>query len=169
MKHRQWGPFALASPPNSGPDEVLYGVLRQPGRGLDVREILPPPVEGKECLLTSPSIGLPTRSFHRPQQGTGLVHALLILAFWIGVGDNARSCLNIGTAAMHDHGANGDAGVEIAGIVGIKDCSAIDATPNRLEFFNDLHGANFGSTAERTCGKTGSNRVECVELAAKLT
>jgi len=58
MKHQQWGQFALASPPKSGPDEVLYGVLRQPGRGLDVREILPPPVEGEECLLTSPSIGL---------------------------------------------------------------------------------------------------------------
>src|SRR6516225_11549827 len=60
MKHQQWGQFALASPPKRGPDEVPYGVLRQPGRGLDVREILPPPVEGKECLLTSPSIGLLT-------------------------------------------------------------------------------------------------------------
>ena len=29
-----------------------------PGRGLDVGEILPSPAEGEECLLTSPSIGL---------------------------------------------------------------------------------------------------------------
>jgi hypothetical protein len=58
MKYPEWGQFALASPPKSRPDEVLNGVLRQPKRGLDVQEILPPPVKGEECLLTSPSIGL---------------------------------------------------------------------------------------------------------------
>ena len=54
MKHPESGLSALASPPKSGPDEVV----RQPEQGLDGREILPPPVEGGVCLLTSPSIGL---------------------------------------------------------------------------------------------------------------
>ena len=31
--------------------------------GLDVREILPHPAEGEKCLLTSPSIGLPSWVF----------------------------------------------------------------------------------------------------------
>ena len=53
MKHPECRPSALASPPKSGPDEVL----RQPEQGLDVRENLTPPVEGEKFLLTSPSIG----------------------------------------------------------------------------------------------------------------
>jgi len=58
MKHQQWGQFALASPPKSDPDEVAYGVLRQPRRGWMCEKFYRLQSREKNALLTSPSIGL---------------------------------------------------------------------------------------------------------------
>src|SRR5215469_1191393 len=102
------------------------------------------------------------------QERAGLVHALLVLALRVGVGNNTRSRLNISPAAMHDHGADGDAGVEIAGVIGIEDGSAINTATNRLKLFDDLHSANLGSASQRARWKTRGHGIEGVELAAKL-
>ena len=63
MKHQQWGQFALASPPKSDPDEVAYGVLRQPRRGWMCEKFYRLQSREKNALLTSPSIGLPSWVF----------------------------------------------------------------------------------------------------------
>ena len=92
-----------------------------------------------------------------------LVDAFLKLAGWVGVGDDACSRLQVRTLALHEHGADTDAGIEIAGEVGVEHRSAVNATAHRFQFFDDLHGANFRGAAQRACGKTCGKGVERAE------
>jgi len=55
--------------------------------------------------------------------------------------------------AFHDHGANGDAGIEVAGEIGVEDAAAVDSAAGGFEFFDDLHGADFGSALRVPAGK----------------
>ena len=69
---------------------------------------------------------------------------------------------------LGDHGADGDAGVEIAGEVGVEDCAAVDAAAGGLELFDDLHGADFGRAGEGAGGEAGAQGVDGAEVRAEL-
>src|SRR6185437_3531325 len=92
--------------------------------------------------------------------GGGLVAALFLFALSDGVGDDAGAGLNVATFAVHEERADGDAGVEIAGEVGVDNRAAVDAAAGRLELFDDLHGANLGRAGERARGEAGAQSVD---------
>src|ERR1700744_2015586 len=100
------------------------------------------------------------RAFDRPQDGLCLVQALLVLTFRYRIGNNPRACLDIADAIFHQHGANRDAGIEIAGVVGVTDAAAVDAAPCRLQLLNDLHRTHLGRTGERAGREAGAKRVD---------
>jgi hypothetical protein len=55
------------------------------------------------------------------------VEAFLVFELGDGVGDDAGAGLDVALAADGEHGADGDAGVEVAGEVGVEDCAAVGA------------------------------------------
>ena len=77
-----------------------------------------------------------------------------------GVGDDACAGLHVALAVDGEHGADGDAGVEVSGEVGVEDCAAIGAAAGGFELLDDLHGANFGSATERAGGEAGAEGVD---------
>ena len=58
MKYLKWRQSDLAYRQKAVQTKCSTECPGNPNGGLDVRETLPPPVEAKKCLLTSPSIGL---------------------------------------------------------------------------------------------------------------
>src|SRR6185437_1435627 len=106
--------------------------------------------------------------FHGPDHGPGLVQGLLIFLGGVGVGHNSCSGLQVSALAFHEHGADGDAGVEVPGEIGVEDGATVNAAAGGLELFDDLHGANLGSAAERACGKAGGEGIESVHASAQL-
>src|SRR5579871_6703691 len=86
--------------------------------------------------------------FHRGEYSAGLVHALVEFTRRVRVSDDARPGLQIGAFALHQHGPDRDAGVEVSGEVGVENRTPVDATANRFEFLDDLHGTNFRGTGE---------------------
>src|SRR6185437_14624476 len=106
--------------------------------------------------------------FHGPDHGPGLVQGLLIFLGGVGVGDDSRSGLQICPLAFHEHGADGNAGVEVSGKIGVEDGATVNAAAGGLELFDDLHGANLGSAAERACGKAGGEGIERVHAGAQF-
>ena len=54
------------------------------------------------------------------QDCLGFVEAFLIFRLGDGIGDDACACLDMSLAVLRDHGADGDAGVEIAGEIGVE-------------------------------------------------
>src|SRR5580658_3173553 len=70
---------------------------------------------------------------HGPQQSLGLVHRLLKLAGRIRIGHDSRSCLQIGVLALHEQRAYTNAGIQIAGKIGVQHRSAIDSAARRLQ------------------------------------
>jgi hypothetical protein len=59
--------------------------------------------------------------FDGAQNGLRFVEALLVFGFGNGVGDDAGAGLDVALTVLRDHGADGDAGVEVAGEVGVED------------------------------------------------
>jgi hypothetical protein len=58
-----------------------------------------------------------------------------------------------------EHGADGDAGVEVAGEVCVEDCAAIGAAAAGFQFFNDFHGSDLRCSGERAGGEAGAQGV----------
>src|SRR6185437_1652553 len=104
----------------------------------------------------------------RADQRLGFVDAFLVFAFRDGISHDAGTGLDVSFAALLEHGADGDAGVEIACEVGIEDGAAVDASADRFNLFNDFHGADFGSAGEGSGGKAGGEGVHGAEVFAQL-
>jgi len=98
----------------------------------------------------------------------GLITALLELGLGDGVGDDSGAGLDMTLRPAHEERADGDAGVQISGEVGIKNGAAVDAPACRLELFNNLHSADLGGTGEGSGGEAGAEGIEGGELWAKL-
>ena len=58
---------------------------------------------------------------HRPQHGLRFVDRFLEFFRRVGVRDDARSRLQVCVFAFHQHGADGDAGIQVAGEIRIQD------------------------------------------------
>src|SRR5258708_13885441 len=101
---------------------------------------------------------------HGAQHCPCLVQALLKLARWIRIGHDSRSRLQVRVLSPHEQSANADAGIEIAGKVGVENRSAIDAAADRLEFFDDLHGAHLRRTAYRPGGKARRKTANTLQI-----
>ena len=85
----------------------------------------------------------------------------------MGVGNDSGSGLEVGLLALHEQSSDGDTGIEVADEVGIENGSAVDAAAGGFEFFDDLHGADFGSAAEGAGGEAGGKGVHGAELGAE--
>ena len=84
-----------------------------------------------------------------------------------GVGYDAGAGLDVAGfvafGALHVEGADGDAGVEVAGEIGVEDAAAVDGAAGGFELLDDLHGADFGGAAEGAGGEAGFEGVDGVE------
>src|SRR5207302_7815138 len=94
-------------------------------------------------------------------------HALLIFARRRGIRNNATTGLDVGDAAFHHHGAERDAGIEIAGKIEIENPAGINSAARALQLLDDLHGTNFGCAGHRAGRKTGHQRVETIHVLAQ--
>ena len=94
----------------------------------------------------------------------GFVDGLLVLELGDGVGYYACAGLDVALAGDGKHGADGDAGVEVAAKVRVEDCAAVRAAAAGLQLFNDFHGSDFGRAGERAGGETGAQGVDGGEL-----
>ena len=93
---------------------------------------------------------------------------LLVFEFGDGVGDDAGAGLYGAFAADGEHGADGDAGIEVAGEVGVEDCAAVSAAAGGLELLDDLHGADLGRAGERAGREAGAEGVDGGEVGTEL-
>ena len=87
-------------------------------------------------------VGLLHRHLDRPQHGPGLGLGLRELVVGPRVGDRAAAGLHVGHAVLEHHGADVDAGVEVAAVSEVADRAAVDAALDRLELVDDLHRAD---------------------------
>ena len=83
------------------------------------------------------------------------------------IGDNARAGLDVALFAVHEEGADGDAGVEVAAKVGVENSATVYAAAGRFELFDDLHGSDFGRARERARGEAGAEGIERGEVFAE--
>ena len=97
-----------------------------------------------------------------------LLRALFELFFGDGVGYDSGAGLDVALFAVHEEGADGDAGVKVAVEVGVEDAAAIDSAAGGFELFDDLHGADFGGSAEGAGGEAGAEGVDGREIGAEL-
>ena len=94
---------------------------------------------------------------------------LEVLLLGHGVGDEPRTGLKRGHPLVDEQRADGDAGVEVAGVVEVPHCAGVSAATGRLELVDDLHRPNLGSSGDRSCRETGAKRVDRGELVADLS
>src|ERR1039457_4057354 len=97
--------------------------------------------------------------------GLGLIERLLVLEFGDGVGDDASAGLNVALAVGGHQGADGDAGVEIAGEVRVEHRAAVGAAAGGFQLFENLHGADLGSAGEGSGGEAGAQGIDGGQLA----
>src|SRR5581483_4710308 len=96
-----------------------------------------------------------------------LVDRLLVLEFRNRVGHDTRAGLYIALAVYGEHGTDRDAGIKIAGEVGVEHCSAIGATAGGLELFDDLHGPYLGRTAQGAGREAGAQGIHRAQIGTK--
>src|SRR5262245_43422107 len=96
---------------------------------------------------------------HRFHQRLGLVHALLELHLGVGISHDAGASLDVSFAVAHQHGANGDAGIKVAGEISVKDGATVNAAAHRLEFLDDLHGPHLGRARKSSGGKASGKGI----------
>ena len=101
---------------------------------------------------------------HRPQHSARFVFRLFELAPGIRIGDDAGSCLQVGFLALHQQSPDYDAGIKISREVGVENGTAVYASSRRFQFFDDLHGSDFGCAAERSRGKARREGVDGIEF-----
>src|SRR5262249_43371755 len=101
------------------------------------------------------------------EEGAGFVNAFLIFAGGGGVGNDAAAGLNVGDAVFDDHGAESDAGIEIAGEVEIENAAGVDAAARAFDLFDDFHGADVGGAGDGASRKTRHERVEAIDVFAE--
>src|SRR5260370_11531457 len=109
------------------------------------------------------------RQLHGTHQSLRFVQAFLVFTLRDGIRHNAGSSLHVRLLAFHQHGANHDARIEIAGEVRVKDRPALDSAPHRLAFFDDLHSPNFGRAGTSSGRGTGRGGIDRSELATQLS
>ena len=81
--------------------------------------------------------------FDCTNQPAGFIDRFLVFGFWIAVGDNAASGLDIEHSVVRYHRSQGDTGIHIATVVDIADRTAIGAAAMGLDFVNDFHRTDF--------------------------
>ena len=91
------------------------------------------------------------------EEGLGLVPALLMFTFGNRVGHNAGTGLQVGLFSFDQQGSDDDTGVEVSGKVGIEDRPSVETASRRLEFVDDLHGADFGAPESVPAGKQAAS------------
>src|SRR5271156_2891431 len=60
------------------------------------------------------------------EQSFRFVDGLLVFPGGNGIGNDPRACLDVGRASLGYQGANGDAGIKIAGVIQVEDGAAVD-------------------------------------------
>src|ERR1035438_8604985 len=110
-------------------------------------------------VAISGSTLLLARAFDGADDGAGLVGAFDVLVFGDGVGDDAGAGLDVALLAIHVQGADGDAGIQIAGKIRIENRAAVDTAARGLQLLDDLHGADLGRAGERAGGEAGAEGV----------
>src|SRR3954464_6026187 len=80
----------------------------------------------------------PDRIHHRVR----LVHTLLILGRWIGIGHNTGPSLKVSFAVFEHDRSNCDAAIVRTVESEISDEPAIKSAPRLLQISNQLHGSN---------------------------
>ncbi len=109
-----------------------------------------------------------TGAFDGADDGAGFVGAFGVFGGGDGVGNDAGAGLDVALFAVHVEGADGDAGVEIAGEIGIQNRAAVDTAAGGFELFDDLHGADFGGAREGAGGEAGAEGVDGGEARSQL-
>ena len=89
-----------------------------------------------------------------------LCDGFFVFVFGDGVGDDAGAGLDVEDAVAPDDGAEGDAGVHVAGEIEVADGAAVGAAAGGFEFVDDLHGADFGCAADGADGEADAEGVE---------
>src|SRR5208282_4112773 len=75
------------------------------------------------------------------------------------VSDKSATSLEVGFPILEQHGADGDARIEIAGKAEVTDRAGVGAATGRLHLGDDLHGANFRRAADGAGGKSRAHDV----------
>src|SRR5262249_53363805 len=98
----------------------------------------------------------------------GLVHAFLLLAVRIAVGDDPGAGLDIHRAVLHERSAEHDAGVHFARGGKIANAAGVETALFLFEFVDDLHRTHFRRAGHGAGGKARSQRIERVMLLVEL-
>ena len=91
-----------------------------------------------------------------------------ILPLRHGVGDDPGPGLEISDPIAHFHGADGDAGIEIAGKIQVAEGTGIEPAAFRLQLFNNFHRPHLGCAGDGAGGKASFQGINRVELRAEL-
>src|SRR5690606_36659911 len=75
------------------------------------------------------------------------------------VGHHAGCRLHVQGAVLDEPRADGDRQVHLAAIADVARRAAVDAASHRLEFVDDLHGANLGCTGQGAGREGGAQHV----------
>src|SRR5690348_879054 len=102
--------------------------------------------------------------FERLKNGTSLVPRFLIFALRNRIRHNSSSGLDVRSPVLRDQRAEPYARIQIAREIKVKDRTRVDSPPRRLEFVNDLHGADLGGTRKRSGRKASHQRIEAVDV-----
>ena len=98
---------------------------------------------------------------HGRQEGGRLVAAFEVLVGGVAVGDDAGAGLDGGGAVgRHQHGADGDGGVEVAGEVEVADHAGVRAPLGRLQLVDDLHGPHLRRARDGAGRQGGPQHVD---------
>src|SRR5881296_40062 len=88
-----------------------------------------------------------------------LVERLAVLRVRVRVGDDPASDREVGRLANNRRGADRNVPVDRAIPGDVSDCARVDATPLRLESFDDFHGPRLRRTRDRATGKRGPQEL----------
>ncbi len=91
--------------------------------------------------------------------GARLVQRLVVLGAGIGVGDDPSAGVYVGALPAQEDRANGD--IQHAGVARADPAHvpAVDRTPDRFEFVDDLHGADLRRAGHGATGAKGGDQV----------
>ena len=81
----------------------------------------------------------------------------------------AAARLKVGRLPVHEHCANGDCHVHIAGITEVAHASGVEAAPGRFLLVNNLHGADFWGAGNGAVREAGAENIEHVFVGTQFS
>ena len=89
-----------------------------------------------------------------------LVLGFCVLGLFPRIRHQATTAPDVQSAGIGDQGTDGDGRIHMATHIDVAEATAVGAASIRLQFVDDLHGANLGGAGDRATGEGRFQQLE---------